>query len=65
MSDATVRPMDSGDLAAVAAIETQVSPHPWTVKQFQQSLQSSHHCWVLESDGQPIGYYLYSLVVGE
>ena len=57
--------MDSEDLATVAAIEAQVSPHPWSLEQFQQSLQSSHHCWVLESSGRVIGYYLYSLVVGE
>ena len=62
---ANLRPMEQGDLAAVAAIETRVSPHPWTQKQFQQSLDSSHHCWVLDCSGQVIGYYLYSLVAGE
>ncbi|MDM3871987.1 ribosomal protein S18-alanine N-acetyltransferase [Porticoccus sp. W117] len=65
MSDATIRPMELGDIEAVTAIEAQVSPHPWNRTQFQQSLGSSHRCWVLESSGQVIGYYLYSLVVGE
>ena len=60
-----IRPMTEGDLPVVATIEQRVSPHPWSHKQFLQSLQSSHHCWVLECDGQVQGYYLYSLVAGE
>ncbi|MGS2723850.1 ribosomal protein S18-alanine N-acetyltransferase [Porticoccus sp. GXU_MW_L64] len=65
MGDASIRPMEPGDIDAVSAIETQVSPHPWSRNQFQQSLESCHHCWVLESSGRVAGYYLYSLVVGE
>lgn len=57
--------MTLDDVAAVAAIEQQVSPHPWSAKQFSESVNSSHHCWVLESADQLIGFYLYSLVVGE
>ncbi|WIO75116.1 ribosomal protein S18-alanine N-acetyltransferase [Porticoccaceae bacterium LTM1] len=57
--------MTDTDLVTVTEIEQQVTPHPWNQKQFQQSLESSHHCWTLESDGEVIGYYLYSLVVGE
>ncbi|UTW45232.1 ribosomal protein S18-alanine N-acetyltransferase [bacterium SCSIO 12696] len=64
-SAVSIRPMVADDLVAVAAIETGVSPHPWRLTQFQQSLESSHHCWVLELDGDISGYYLYSLVVGE
>ena len=60
-----IRSMAEADLDVIAAIEQRVSPHPWSHKQFLQSLQSSHHCWALECDGQVQGYYLYSLVAGE
>lgn len=59
-----IRPMMVDDLDSVASIEQQVTPHPWSRRQFQDSLQK-HRCLSLTRDSQVIGYAIYTLVVGE
>jgi ribosomal-protein-alanine acetyltransferase len=43
-----LRMMTADDLQAVCLIEQAAQAHPWTLSQFQSSLQSSHQCCVLE-----------------
>jgi ribosomal-protein-alanine acetyltransferase len=42
-----LRMMTADDLQAVCLIEQAAQAHPWTLSQFQSSLQSSHQCCVL------------------
>ncbi|MFT5419875.1 MAG: ribosomal-protein-alanine N-acetyltransferase [Candidatus Endobugula sp.] len=44
-----LRMMTADDLQAVCLIEQATQAHPWTLSQFQSSLQSSHQCCVLTS----------------
>ncbi len=50
-----IRSMHTSDLAAVTAIEQLVQTHPWTVKQFEESIDS-YHSTVIEQQGQVVGF---------
>lgn len=52
------------DIATIAAIEQQVTPHPWNQNQFQDSF-AKHRCLTMTLDGQLVGYAIYTLVAGE
>ena len=54
------RPMQSDDLAAVAGIESLVSPVPWPQTQFIDSIKN-HHAKVLEYSSGVFGYAIYSV----
>ncbi len=51
-----VRPMVAADLPAVAAIEQQIYPFPWTRGNFADSLASGYDSWVLERGRALVGY---------
>jgi len=63
-----IRPMDARDLAQVAAIEVEVTPDPWSAKQFQQSLED-HQCLVIcREDADPtvpVGYMVMCTVLDQ
>lgn len=61
---ATVRAMLAEDIDSIAAIEQQVTPHPWSRQQFQDSFEK-HHCLAMIAAGQLVGYAIYTVVVGE
>jgi ribosomal-protein-alanine N-acetyltransferase len=47
-------------------IEEQIYPHPWTRRNFLDSLQSQYQCHVLrDGEGRLIGYFLMMLLVDE
>lgn len=59
------RRMEAGDLDAVMAIENVIYTHPWTRGNFRDSLAEGYHCWVLELDGEFIGYTVVAIAAGE
>ncbi|NYE60860.1 ribosomal-protein-alanine N-acetyltransferase [Duganella sp. 1224] len=59
-------PMQRADLAEVYALEQRVYPHPWSMANFEDSLNSQYEAWVLrERDGTLLGYFLLMAVVDE
>ncbi len=60
-----VRNMQLSDLASVLQIEQQVHSHPWSLAQFTSSIESSHHCRVLERSSNILGYVITSTAADE
>jgi ribosomal-protein-alanine N-acetyltransferase len=59
-------PMQDADLADVLALEQRVYPHPWSMANFVDSLNSHYQAWVLrERDGTLLGYFLLMAIVDE
>lgn len=59
-----IRLMQTSDLSAVVTIENQVQTHPWTFKQFEESLQS-YQCTVIEQDQRIVGFCILQPVLDE
>lgn len=59
------RPMQMDDLDEVMAIENVVYTHPWSRGNFSDSLNAGYSCWVLEEDGEMIGYAVLMLAMDE
>lgn len=59
------RPMQMADLDLVMAIENVVYTHPWSRGNFSDSLNAGYSCWVLEEDGEMIGYAVLMLAMDE
>lgn len=59
------RPMRTGDLDEVMAIEREAYPHPWTRGIFADCLEVGYHCRVYELDGELAGYSIHSAAAGE
>jgi ribosomal-protein-alanine acetyltransferase len=57
-----VRVMEQSDLPAIAALEAQVMPTPWSLQAFRESLQQDWiRAWVLTTPaGQLVGYLILS-----
>ena len=60
-----IRPMQMDDLDAIMQIEPTIYSHPWTRGNFSDSLQNGYSGWVLEHDGQMIGYSLLMMIMDE
>lgn len=58
-------PMDEGWLAAVAAIEGDLHPFPWTLGNFRDSLAAGYSCWAGVADGALAGYAIMMIGAGE
>lgn len=59
-------PMQDADLADVLALEQRVYPHPWSMANFVDSLNSQYQAWVLrERDSTLLGYFLLMAIVDE
>ena len=59
-------PMQRSDLDHVFALEQSVYPHPWSMANFEDSLNSNYEAWVLrDRDGDLLGYFLLMAVVDE
>lgn len=59
------RPMRAVDLERVAAIESDIYSHPWTLGNFRDSLAAGYSCWVLECSGALCGYGVMMMGVDE
>lgn len=59
-----IRPMRQADLLQVHQIEQKVQTHPWSMNQFQQSLDSDS-CTVVEINQQIIGFCIFQTVLDE
>ena len=60
-----LRSMQADDIEAVTAVEKAAAEFPWPQSQFENSLNSNHHCTVLEIDGVVLGFTVFSTVVDE
>lgn len=59
-------PMQASDLEEVLALEQSVYPHPWSMANFVDSLNSQYEAWILrDRDGALLGYFLLMMVVDE
>ena len=62
---ALYRRMTADDLDAVARIERDVHAHPWTRGNFADSLESDHHCWIVEDGSEIVAYGVLTVAAGE
>jgi len=60
-----IRPMDTGDLAAVAQLERESYEFPWSEGIFRDSLRVGYHCSVLTLDPIIAGYSVLAVGAGE
>ncbi|MYN19177.1 ribosomal protein S18-alanine N-acetyltransferase [Rugamonas sp. FT107W] len=59
-------PMQQADLPDVVALEESVYPHPWSMANFIDSLNSNYEAWVLrDPQGDLLGYFLLMAIVDE
>jgi ribosomal-protein-alanine N-acetyltransferase len=59
-------PMQPSDLVDVLALEQSVYPHPWSMANFVDSLNSNYEAWVLrDQSGHLLGYFLLMAIVDE
>ncbi len=59
-----IRLMNTADVAAAAAIEQLVQSHPWTRKQFEESV-TAYQSTVIEVQGKVAGFCILQPVVDE
>lgn len=59
-----IRLMQASDLNTVCQIENQVQSHPWTLSQFQESI-NSYQTTVLEVQGQVVAFCILQPVLDE
>jgi ribosomal-protein-alanine N-acetyltransferase len=60
-----LRPMRSADLDQVVRVERSIYSHPWSMGNFRDSLHAGYSCWVMEGQGELIGYGVLMIGVGE
>ena len=59
------RPMTYDDLAEVCQIEPTIYSHPWTLGNFNDSLNAGYSAWVMEVGAEIVGYALVMMVLDE
>ncbi|MFH7765105.1 ribosomal protein S18-alanine N-acetyltransferase [Acinetobacter sp. BSP-28] len=59
-----IRLMQAADVSTVAKIERLVQSHPWTVKQFEEAVES-YQSTVIEQNGQVVGFCILQPVLDE
>jgi len=59
------RYMTMADIDAIMEIEPHIYSHPWSRGNFVDSLNSGYSAWVLELNGELIGYSLMMMVLDE
>lgn len=60
-----LRPMTEADLPRIHRIELASYEHPWTLRNFTDSLDAGYSMWVREAEGEVIGYYVMLAAAGE
>lgn len=63
--DIGFRPMCAEDLKRVLEIEVAICNVPWTLRNFQDCLDSDNQCWVMLIEGQHAGHSVLSEAAGE
>lgn len=64
-TEPTMRPMLDSDVEQVMVIENEVYRHGWTAGIFHDCLRVHYSCWVMEQDGELVGYGILSAAAGE
>ena len=59
-----LRPATADDIAGLVKIESDVTPFPWSAKQFAESLQN-HRCYVLCKGNRLVGFLIFNQVIDE
>ena len=59
-----IRCMQRADLKVIVELEQSVQSHPWTMKQFEESLES-YQCTVIELEQQVVGFCILQPVLDE
>lgn len=59
-----IRLMQKADLSAISQIENLVQTHPWTLKQFEESI-NSYQSTVIEQQGVVVGFCILQPVLDE
>ncbi|OTG63517.1 ribosomal protein S18-alanine N-acetyltransferase [Acinetobacter silvestris] len=59
-----IRLMQKADLGTVVSIENLVQSHPWTSKQFEESIES-YQSTVIEQQGEVVGFCILQPVLDE
>ena len=65
MSKIIIREMNLQDVSAVFSVEQAGYEFPWSKSLFEQAVQSTKFCTVIELDSEIVGYAIVSFVVGE
>lgn len=60
-----LRPMQMHDLDNIMQIEPTIYSYPWTRGNFSDSLSNGYSGWVLEQNGEMIGYSLLMMIMDE
>ena len=60
-----MRPMLGEDVPAVIRVETAAYPFPWTEGIFRDCLRVGYSCWVVQREGEVVGYGVMSVAAGE
>ena len=60
-----IRAMEQRDIDGVMAIETVVCDFPWTYSIFSDCIKVGYSCWVVEDEGEIVGYGLLSVAANE
>jgi len=60
-----IRRMQQEDVEGVMAIENAVVDFPWTYNIFSDCIKVGYSCWVLEEEGEIVGYGLLSMAAKE
>lgn len=61
----TPRPMTQADLSGIHPIELASYDYPWSMGNFADSLEAGYSMWVLEAEGEVMGYYALMVAAGE
>lgn len=61
----TIRPMQVADIDEVAALEGRLQFHPWSARQFLDSLAMNHPSWVALQAGCIVGFAVTMHVLDE
>lgn len=57
--------MGEAHLDGVVGIEETVHVHPWTRRNFSDSITAGYHCWVAHRDAALVGYGVMMIGAGE
>ncbi|MDO5059102.1 MAG: ribosomal protein S18-alanine N-acetyltransferase [Neisseria sp.] len=61
-----IRAAELADCAALAAIDAQSNPSPWSEKQFRAAVEARHDAvYLLEKNGEPAAFIVWQSICGE